>query len=128
MLVPEAAGVEPGLYNGMSVGACPRFADVGVGEDAGSEGTEDRGDRVLKRESVLPEAAGVPGSDAGPAFTLVPAAGRDFKDSVLRPAWNLRSAANAAASLGVVPVEPPAPGVDTPLASGGVLFGTGTTF
>jgi len=131
MPVPEAAGVEPGLYNGMSVGTCPRVSDVGVEEDAESEGADmDAGDCVLERRSGAPplqEAAGVSGSDAGAAFTLVPDAGGCFNDSVLRPAWNLRSAAIAAASLGVVPVDPSALDVVAAFASGGVLVGTETT-
>lgn len=57
----------------------------------------------------------------------------NFNDSVLRPAWNLRNAANAAASLAVVPDPLPlgaSPGSEdfaASLTSGGVLLGTGMT-
>lgn len=61
----------------------------------------------------------------------VPATEGVFRDSVLRPAWNLRSAANAAASLALGPGVPLPLGdalgsedITPSLASGGVLFGT----
>lgn len=90
----------PGLYSGINPGTNPRGAlvvevvvfvvGVGPGTDAPVVMEEGAGS---EREPIFGSAV------LGVVLAPVLVAGVLFNDSVLRPAWNLRSAANAAASL-----------------------------
>lgn len=118
---PGAEAVEPGLYKGIRLGACARsalrFVVVGV---------EPALDPVVGNDREFTLGSGT----LGVVTLLLELVGEDFNESVLRPAWNLRNAANAAASLALGPDDPP-PDVTfesedfaPSFASGGVLFGT----
>lgn len=117
--------VEPGLYKGISVGACARrpFVVV-VGVGPGEAAPEEVADGVRK----FAFCSGT--LDVVRLLFLEPAGGEGLSESVLRPAWNLRNAASAAASLALgpdIPLPPGAPFSDVfapSFASGGVLFGT----